>query len=190
MEMNKAMFVMGQIIVLLLLVIVVLIGTDYKFGEKRTLSPNAIEREIVVEKVKPSPVPTLAERTTLGIRNNNPGNVKKPGNDEWEGTVGYDAQGHAIFVDRAYGVRALYKNFKTRQRNHPEMELLHYLDNVYAEENGDKEAMYVADRLGISVNTKLKDIDLVKMVVAVAWFESNMVLTDDYVRQVVRRFNL
>ncbi len=32
-------------------------------------------------------------------RNNNPGNLKKPGTVHWQGTDSYDEQGHAIFHD-------------------------------------------------------------------------------------------
>lgn len=130
------------------------------------------------------------ERSTIGVVNNNPGNVKKPGADTWLGSVGYDRYGHVIFVDRQHGVRALYKNFLNRARRCPDMTLYTYFSYVYAEENGAEEARFVAAELGVSVNTKLRSVNLVRMVVACAWFESNMVLSEEEVREVIRTFNL
>ena len=40
-------------------------------------------------------------------RNNNPGNVKKPGANKWEGTKSYDEVGHAIFKNYIFGTRAM-----------------------------------------------------------------------------------
>ena len=127
---------------------------------------------------------------TIGVRNNNPGNVKKPGSDTWVGTIGYDQYGHTQFESLDYGVRVLYINFRTRQKNHPEMTLGHYFSKVYAEENGMNEAQYIADKQGVTVNTKLKDVDLVKMTSAVCWFESRMIVSPNYVKNVVKKFDL
>jgi hypothetical protein len=127
---------------------------------------------------------------TVGERNNNPGNVKKPGSDTWLGTIGTDRFGHVVFKDLDHGIRALYRNFKTRQLRSPELSLGDYFSKVYAEENGIHEAKYIASKQGISVNTPLRDVNLIKMVVAVSWFESNMVITEEQVLQVVKRFNL
>lgn len=46
----------------------------------------------------------LNESKILGFRNNNPGNLKGKG---WLGQIGVDKQGHAIFTDSVYGIRAL-----------------------------------------------------------------------------------
>ena len=127
---------------------------------------------------------------TVGERNNNPGNVKKPGNDVWVGTIGYDDRGHVIFKDLDHGVRALYINFRTRVRRCPEMTLGHYFNNVYAEANGFNEARKIAQDQGISTDTKLKDVNITKMVISVATFESRMTLKESYVNSVVRAFDL
>lgn len=44
------------------------------------------------------------------MRNNNPGNVKNDPANPWQGSVGTDAQGHAVFESEADGVRAMIRN--------------------------------------------------------------------------------
>lgn len=43
-----------------------------------------------------------------GIRNNNPGNIRKS-SDNWQGQTGADSAGYIVFSGPVYGVRALYK---------------------------------------------------------------------------------
>lgn len=58
-------------------------------------------------------------RLTLGARHNNFWNIKQPyGGDDWLGVVGYDRQGHAIFEDPAYGVRAAIRVLRSYQLEH------------------------------------------------------------------------
>jgi len=85
---------------------------------------------------------------TIGIKNNNPGNLKKPGGETWMGTLDYDDQGYVIFADVFYGTRALYKNFQTRQRRTPEMSLFNYMRYTYVQHpNGAREAAYIAQQM-------------------------------------------
>jgi hypothetical protein len=44
-----------------------------------------------------------------GIRNNNPGNIRWNANNNWDGQVGQDANGFAIFSAPEYGIRAIAK---------------------------------------------------------------------------------
>lgn len=44
----------------------------------------------------------------LGIRNNNPGNIKWSSANDWVGQTGQDANGFAIFSDPVYGLRAMF----------------------------------------------------------------------------------
>ncbi len=51
------------------------------------------------------------------VRNNNPGNVKKPGAVDWKGTVGYDDHRplpHAIFSNYIYGTRAMLVDLRNK----------------------------------------------------------------------------
>ncbi|MCU0469279.1 MAG: hypothetical protein MUF58_11805 [Arcicella sp.] len=49
-----------------------------------------------------------------GFRNNNPGNLKKPGGDTWQGTINYDDKGFAIFSSFLLGVRAMIIDLRTK----------------------------------------------------------------------------
>lgn len=44
----------------------------------------------------------------LGIRNNNPGNIKWSSANNWDGQIGQDASGFVIFSDVTYGLRAMF----------------------------------------------------------------------------------
>lgn len=50
---------------------------------------------------------SLGSSVPRSTRNNNPGNVKNPGGNGWNGTVGYDEIGHAIFQNYIFGTRAM-----------------------------------------------------------------------------------
>lgn len=114
---------------------------------------------------------SISEASTLGERNNNPGNLK--GNDKWQGMIGKDKQGHVIFDTIENGIRALKKNLNNHKKSNPKQTLKAYM-NSYAEENGTKEAQFIANKMGIDINTKLKDIDTEEMSKHVAMFESKM----------------
>ena len=129
----------------------------------------------------------VASAATLGERNNNPGNLKKPPGDVWKGTTGYDKRGHAVFSSLDYGIRALYINFYNRAKRCPDMTLKHYFSRVYAEKNGENEARYIADKLGIGVETKLRDVDLAGLVQCVAWFESRMSIDREQIDRVIEQ---
>lgn len=47
-----------------------------------------------------------SEKPTLGERNRNPMNVKDDLLDPWQGSIGIDDKGHAIFRDESWSVRA------------------------------------------------------------------------------------
>ena len=50
---------------------------------------------------------------TLGINHKNYLNVKNNPSDPWQGSIGTDEQGHAIFDDPAYGIRAAIITLRT-----------------------------------------------------------------------------
>jgi len=123
----------------------------------------------------------------LGQRNNNPINLKAF--DNWAGMIGKDKYGHAVFKDLEYGVRAGYKNLYNHAKKHPDQTLLEYM-KTFAEENQKQEADFIAKALGISVNTKLKDIDIADMLIAMSKFESKTILQRSNVEDVKRKFGL
>ena len=128
---------------------------------------------------------------TIGIQNNNPGNLKKPGSETWLGTRGYDEQGYVIFEDVFFGTRALYKNFQTRVKRTPEMSLFNYMRYTYVQHpNGAREAAYIAQQMDISPYTSLKDINIDELVIHVAWFESNLRLNQTWIDYVKDQFKL
>jgi len=49
---------------------------------------------------------------TIGIRNNNPGNLRSHNPYKWPGCLGVDSQGHMIFKKPIDGVRAIVINLK------------------------------------------------------------------------------
>ena len=49
-----------------------------------------------------------------GFRNNNPGNLKKPGTATWQGTLSYDDKGFAVFSSFLFGVRAMITDLRSK----------------------------------------------------------------------------
>lgn len=50
-----------------------------------------------------------ATKLTRGYRNKNPGNIRFSQSNDWQGQIGKDDKGFAIFSDDFYGLRALAK---------------------------------------------------------------------------------
>jgi len=53
----------------------------------------------------------------LGIRSNNPGNLR-PGKQKWLGELNADPRGYCVFVSAEMGIRAMMKNLLTYQRKY------------------------------------------------------------------------
>lgn len=49
-----------------------------------------------------------ASSLPVGIRNNNPGNIKWSAANNWDGQIGQDSQGFVIFSSMLYGIRAMF----------------------------------------------------------------------------------
>lgn len=129
----------------------------------------------------------MARADTLGQQNNNPINLKAF--DTWQGMLGKDKFGHAVFENLEMGIRAGLINLKTHQKQHPGQTLVHYL-MTFAEANGCYEAGYVADKLNISIETKLKDIDTVDLLIHLAWFESRVKLSRAEVIKIKEKYKI
>ena len=122
---------------------------------------------------------------TLGQKNNNPINLKAF--EKWEGQTGTDKQGHIIFKDLDYGIRGNLKNLKTHQRENPNETIADYMQS-FAEENQEQEAKYIADNLHVSVDTKLKDIEMERLFIYLSWFETNTKINFEDIYRVKKRF--
>ena len=55
---------------------------------------------------------------TLAYKNANPCNVKNLGSQKWRGEIGRDSQGHCIFSDIQYGLRAAVLTLRSYQTKH------------------------------------------------------------------------
>lgn len=117
---------------------------------------------------------------TRGIRNNNPGNIRK-GSSKWEGEIGVDDKGFIVFKEMKYGVRACMKLV----RNY----ILSGHDTIRkiisrwapSSDNNPTESYisYVSTQIGIGSNTKISADDwdkLCKVVVSICYFESRYIV--------------
>lgn len=127
--------------------------------------------------------PDNPEEHTLAQRNKNPLNIKKlSGNKTWEGQIGVDEQGHAIFSSWEYGIRAASFTLKNYA-------LKHKIDTVedtlrrFCEAQGKQFENYVnfvCRELGVKKNQKINLIAYMpKLLRAMARFESGMNLPEE-----------
>lgn len=147
----------------------------------------------------PSPQPAYREpvparkpkKETAGIRNKNPLNVKGKG---WQGQVGNDSRGHAIFRDEIWGTRAAIVTLRTYWLKHKKRTVAEILsrwaptsDTIGsipgAPPNSPVEyARFVEKRTGLKPNEELRLFDfdgevwsatqLYKLVAAMAEYEN------------------
>lgn len=85
-----------------------------------------------------------------GIRNNNPGNIRKTG-DAWQGQIEFDLE-FCQFINPEFGIRAMARILLNYEKHHQ----LHTIDELILRwappEDGNKTASYadfVARRMGI-----------------------------------------
>lgn len=128
-----------------------------------------------------------AQEKTIGQKNNNPINLKAF--DKWDGMTGKDRFGHAQFKSLDHGIRAAYKNLSNHKRDNPAQPLEGYL-KTFAEANHQEEAEFIAKNLGISPKASLASIDMGKLIIPMAQFESKIKLTPKDIQRVKERFNL
>lgn len=126
-----------------------------------------------------------SQASTIGQKNNNPINLK--GFQSWDGMTGKDQFGHAQFENLDMGIRAGLKNLENHFNANPDQTLNDYL-NTFAQKNGDKEAEFIASKLGITTDTPLSKIDPDKMIIPLAQFESKINLTPKQVKAVRNKY--
>lgn len=90
--------------------------------------------------------------TTLGIKNNNPGNIR-PSGDLWQGMTGTSA-GFLTFVSMIYGVRAAIINFRTWYKR-GQTTLRKFISTYAPDSENDTAAYieYVSKNTGINPDT-------------------------------------
>ena len=116
----------------------------------------------------------------LSCINRNPLNIKARDADPWEGQVGKDKYGHAVFDSWEYGIRA--GAFVLRS-----YAITHGIDTVsgvvrrFAEGNHEAYIEFVCDRLGVTPREKFNIIArMPELLRAMTQFESGMELPDKF----------
>lgn len=113
-----------------------------------------------------------------GITNNNPGNIKNKG---WQGQIGSDTQGHAIFSHYEYGLRAIAMTLKNYQKKHG-LKTLRAMMKRYCEGNQLAYAKYISTRLGIGIDEEFDVMAVMpEMLKAIVTFENGMQPYPDHV---------
>lgn len=120
-------------------------------------------------------IPTTEKTNELprGIRNNNPGNIKKT-EDVWQGSDGDDGE-FVTFIEAEYGIRALTKLLNRYYHDH-KLVTIHDIISRYAPESENDTGKYinfVADKMGKREDEVLKfPLDLMVLVEAIIIFEN------------------
>lgn len=112
-------------------------------------------------------------KTPRGVRNNNPGNIKKTG-DNWDGSNGNDGT-FVIFLEPEYGIRAMIKLFRKYTDDY-NLNSIAEIIGRYAPQN-ENDTMeyvnYVSGFMNIDKDEWLDfPSDFYKLVEAVIYFEN------------------
>lgn len=120
-------------------------------------------------------IDTGDKSTPLTIRTNNPGAVKNASRSDknamWEGQIGFDEQGHAVFSSPEYGARAMAKNLQSQIKKG---RTLSTLLQEYATGNQDAYIKNVSNKTGIDPNQKLTEGDIRKLMGAMVEHEAGV----------------
>ncbi len=94
--------------------------------------------------------------SNVGQTNNNYGNIKSGGSDLWQGSTGYDSQGHAIFENAEYGTRAYMLNL-ANQYESDKFNSVSDLISYYTATTGDQAEYisYIEKETGFNPNADL-----------------------------------
>jgi hypothetical protein len=94
------------------------------------------------------------DTTVRGQRNRNPLNIKKGGSQDWQGSTGYDSQGHAIFTSIEYGTRAALIDLKGKIGRG--INTIYKICDIWAEANIANYAGYVSNNSKIPQNQVIR----------------------------------
>ena len=110
----------------------------------------------------------------LGIRNNNPGNIRYNEANNWNGQTGQNA-GYVVFSEPVYGIRALAKLLSNYHAWYG-MDTVNAIINKWAPPAENDTAAYVADvsqRVGVTPTETLDfATQLPDLVKAIIWHEN------------------
>lgn len=129
--------------------------------------------------------------SSLGIRSNNPGNLR-PGNHKWVGELA-PVNNYCRFDTPENGIRAAAKNLVNQQRFHS-LRTVHQIISKYAPPSENDTESYIASvckRLSVDRDTVLdleKPDALRQFLIAVFWHENGqMPYDDDLIDRAVKR---
>lgn len=109
---------------------------------------------------------------TIGIKNNNPCNVKTPKSGNWYGQIGTDKFGHAIFTHPTYSLRASAMTLINYQKRHGCKTLTDIIER-YCESSKDQYVEFLAKRLGVKPDDEIDVMRVMpKLLHAIVTFET------------------
>jgi hypothetical protein len=119
---------------------------------------------------------TAVYAMTRGLRNNNPGNIRK-NSTQWQGLATSQTDpDYFIFVNATYGIRALAKTLNTYMSNYG-LNTIDGIINRWAPPSENDTAAYIDDvesETGIDRNAKLTGDDLPAVVSAIIKHENGV----------------
>ena len=150
--------------------------------QRRLEASQTIRAELEAKlKAKPAPAPTVGKAGTLSRAARNYCNVKAPRDNYWQGQVGRDKHGHAIFKSPEWSLRAgaiVLRNYARRHNIHSVRGIVERFSTC----NHDEYAAFLAKRLGVGENDR---IDIVKrmpeLLPAMVRFESGRSVAPEHI---------
>lgn len=129
-----------------------------------------------------APINPHLDSSSLAAKNKNPMNIKKLDNDVWEGQIGVDEKGHAVFSSWEYGVRAGAFTLRSYALKH-NVDTVDKLVDRFAEVKGQKHNIYVlflCESLGVESDQKISLIDYMPVLLrAMSKYESGLDLPEE-----------
>ena len=121
----------------------------------------------------------IVKQETLSQKNKNPLNVKAlSGGDKWQGQIGRDRFGHAVFSTWEHGMRAAALVLKNYHKEHG-IETVEGIVTRFAEGNREEYIAYLCKRLKVKRDQKIDIIRRMPEILrAMARYESGETLPD------------
>lgn len=150
--------------------------------QRRLDASQSIRAELEAKlKAKPAPALVVGKAGTLSRAARNYCNVKAPRDDYWQGQIGRDKHGHAIFRSPEWSLRAgaiVLRNYARRHNIHSVRGIVERFSTC----NHDEYAAFLAKRLGVGENER---IDIVKrmpeLLPAMVRFESGRSVAPEHI---------
>lgn len=133
--------------------------------------------------------------TTLGIRNNNPFNIRFYRRNKWKGCVGENRH-FCVFESLDYGLRAGVITLRTYIKKH-RLESVESIISRFAPSNENDTHSYISYcrtallSLGYSTDIiKYKSHAFVRLCCAICMYESGLAVSMPQIEEVINKFNL